>query len=415
MKRSLILVLIAASIVATLPSAVVAQSVQPVRRVVLVLAPYLEWSDITPENAPAIAELGGSGALGNLNMSNRGRLSRVSSPVQGALTLSAGSWAAEDPLAAAAYDSTEYYEGGTAADAFLRATGANPNGAQVVYLGMSRAARFNEQAETLAVKLGALGQAIVDAGGITAAVGNSDSGYEVRGLARSRPAALVAMDAQGRVLLGDVSSGLLQSDSGAPFGISTDLAAFKKEYQRVSEELSKATGPALVVLDPGDLQRAKEFAPDASPAVAQAHHRQAVRTLDVIVDIVMEGLPDESVVMVVPQVLVETPGEVMGLAPAIIAGPGWSGYVSSSSTQRNGLVTNLDVSATVAEALGIEKPVEVLGNPMVAVRDPGSLERRVAELSAMNDTAVAVDSAKPEIINAFIACTTLILMLATVV
>ncbi|MDP2182464.1 MAG: hypothetical protein Q8K99_07830 [Actinomycetota bacterium] len=415
MKRSLTLVVIVASIVATLLPAAAAKDVQPARRVVLVLAPYLEWSDITAESAPAIAELGASGALGNLNMRNRGRLSSLSSPVQGALTLSSGSWAAEDPLAAAAYGSDEYYEGGTAGDAFLRATGADSAGAQVVYLGMSRALRFNEQAETLAVKLGALGQAIVDAGGTTAAIGNSDSGYEVRGLARSRPAALVAMDAQGRVVLGDVSSGLLQSDSEAPFGISTDLAAFEKEYQRVSEELSKATGPVLVVLDPGDLQRAKEFAPEASPAVARAHHRQAVRTLDVIVDIVMNGLPDDSVIMVVPQALVETPGEVMGLAPVIVAGPGWSGYASSSSTQRTGLVTNLDVAATVTGSLGIEKPVEVLGNPMVPVRNSGSLADRVAELSSMNDAAVAVDSAKPAIINAFIACTTLILMLATVV
>lgn len=415
MKRLIIGILALAMSTVCLVPARAAEEAPPSRRVVVVLAPYLQWSDITAEAAPAMTKLGEAGAVGNLNTRSRGRLVSVSSPIQGALTLSAGSWAADDVRAAAAYDSSEYYEGGTAAEAFLRVTGTDSDGAEIVYLGMPRAQRFNAQAETLAVKLGALGQAVVDAGGATAAIGNSDSGYEIRGLARSRPAALVAMDAEGRVSYGDVSSELLQSDPQAPFGISTDLAAFKREYERVSAELSQTDGPTFMVLDPGDLQRAKEFAPEVSPAVAKAHHRQAVRSLDVIIGLVMQDLSEDSVVMVVPHVLEEVPGQVMGLAPVIVGGPGLSGYVSSSSTQRDGLSTNLDVAATVLHELGVAKPVEVLGNPMVSISDDAPLEERIAMLSAMNDAAVSVDSAKPAIINAFIACTTLILLLATIV
>ena len=61
----------------------------------------------------------------------------------------------------------------------------------------------------------------------------------------------------------------------------------------------------------------------------------------------------------------------------MIAGPGYSGYATSSSTHRRGLVTNLDVTATVLDALGLDAPVQVLGNPITTQPGPASVEPRV--------------------------------------
>ena len=78
-----------------------------------------------------------------------------------------------------------------------------------------------------------------------------------------------------------------------------------------------------------------------------------------------------------------------GLGPIVISGEGWDGYLTSNSTQRTGLVTNLDVTATALDVLGLERPVQVLGNAMVTEPAPAELESRVAILDRMNRTAVA--------------------------
>ncbi len=388
---------------------------KPTDRVVLLLAPYTQWEDIDPDTAPFLFSLAEDGAVGDINVRNRGLVSGPPTPTQGALTFGAGSWAGEDPLAPSAYGVEEHYEGGDAAEAFKRVTGVPVADNEIVYLGMPRTARLNEGANTLAVTLGAIGQTIVDAGGATAAIGNSDSGYEVRGLWRSRPAPLVAMDAEGRVRFGAVSTELLDNDPTAPYGFATDLAVLESEIVRVSEGLDAVGGPGLIVIDPGDSERAFEAAPNVSDSVADVHHDSAVRTLDAVARMAYESLPDDGVLIVAPQVMGEEAGVASGLGPVIVSGPGWEGYLSSSSTQRRGLVTNLDVAATVLDTLGLESPVEVLGNPFVAESTDDAIETRIEQLQAMNDTAVAIDSAKPAVINGFIAFTTLALVVGAIV
>ncbi len=116
-----------------------------------------------------------------------------------------------------------------------------------------------------------------------------------------------------------------------------------------------------------------------------------------------------------PPVTGETSGTIAGLGPAIAYRRGMGGYLSSSSTQRTGLVTNLDVAATVLDELGIERPVQILGNPMISEPTPLSLEERVQRLVDTNRTAVAVDAAKPGVLNFLIAVTLVVLVLATFV
>lgn len=384
-------------------------------RVTLVLAPYLNWSDVTPEATPYLWALAQDGAVGNLNVRNRNRSAHEGTPTEGALTFSAGSWAAADSFAPSAYGFEEYYEGGSAAEAFERMTGKPTQDAQLVFLGMPRTQRLNDSNTTLDVQIGALGQSIVDVGGQTAAIGNADSGYEVRGLWRSRPAPLVAMDSQGRVGLGDISTDLLANEPEAPFGYEADRNVMLEVHTKVAFELDRDPGPALIVLDPGDLQRAHEFAPEVAPEVAEAHHERAVASLDEFVRLIDGSRPNGGVLIIAPPVVNDQPGAMAGLAPIIISGDGWEGLLSSSSTQRDGLVTNLDIAATVLGILGVDSPTSVLGNKMIAAADPAPAKDRIAALVELNETAIAIDSAKPAILNGYITLTTLVLLAGTVV
>jgi len=387
------------------------------QRVTVVLAPYLVWDDLTTTSTPTLLRLAENGAIGAANVRARVRApGGVPSPTESALCISAGAWALPSSDALASFVATESYEGsGTAAEAYRRVFGAALGSARIGYLGLPQVQRFNESESTDAF-VGVLGQAVADAGGLTAAVGNSDVGYPDTTIRFERPAAVVGADLEGRVNAGDVSADLLTESVASPYGRRTDLVRFADALQRVNQLTSSHRGPSLVVLDPGDMTRAREFASRATTGSAQAQRVAALRTLDAVVALAAKSAGDDGVVIVVSQALnTNQDGDPEGLGPCIVSGPGWSGYLTSASTHRAGIVTNLDVTATVLEQLGIVRPVEVLGNPMSAVAGPAAIGERVDHLQGMNVAATSIEIAKGSVLNLYIGFAVVLLIIAAFV
>jgi len=417
-----ILVCAAALAVACLASAGIAHAAQgastpPVRRVTVVLAPYLVWEDLTPTSTPTLMRLAQNGAIGAANV--RGRVrgpGGVPSPTESALSISAGAWALPPVESLASFVATESYEGsGTAAEAYRRVFGVPMGSARIGYLGRPQVQRFNEDAPTDAF-IGVLGQAIADAGGLTAAIGNSDVGYPGTTLRFERPAAVVGADLTGRVNAGDVSAELLTDSVSSPYGRRTDLARFAATLQRVDQLSSSHRGPSLVVLDPGDLTRTREFASQATTEAAFSQRVAALRALDEVVAMASKSTGEDGVLIVISQALnTDQEGEPEGLGPCIISGSGWNGYLTSASTHRAGVVTNLDVTATVLDRLGITRPVEVLGNPMSSVPGPAAVGERVARLQAMNAATTSIEIAKGAVLNLYIGFAVVLLLIAAFV
>lgn len=407
----------AALVVLTLSAGAALATTRPPRspqRVVIVLTPYLRWSDITTQT-PALHALASDGAVANMNTKNRNRAAAFPSTVeQAALTISSGAWAAMERGGPSAYSVDEPYNEGTAAEAFARLTGSAPSGADVVFLGLPKVLRQSAAANTVDVVPGTMGGAIVEAGGVTAAIGNGDTGRRSPEMSRSRPAALVAMDYQGLVRHGDVSTGTLHDDVTEPYGVATDVELFMAEYADVERSIGDTAGPALVVLDPGDLTRVAGIKSVTDPTQSEAQHAKAVATVDAILGLVRDSLPSDALLLVVTPVNEEAIGTVSGLAPIIAYGAGYTGYLESSSTQRTGLVTNLDVAATVLSFLDVERPVQVLGNPFVADGADAPLSERLERLSTADVAAVSVDTAKPAVVNGFIGITLIVLITSTV-
>lgn len=380
------------------------------RQVIIVLAPYITWDDITSGAMPATRELAARGTVGNLNPRSSARFLPAPTPPHIALTMSAGSPAAFDPLAPPAYNAAQPLDIGTAAQSYVRSMGTDPKAAAIVYLGLPRVLRAN-QTTTLDTVPGALGQAIVDAGGATGAVGNSDGGYIDGMLYRSRPAAVLAMDATGLVNYGDISADVLEQDQSAPYGLTTNMPAFEAAYAKTLSELAGHGGPGLVVLDPGDAERAFNFTADASPDAAEAHRLRAAARIDAVVALAMKTAPKDAVIMVVPSGQARPSAGPSGFGPVIISGAGFdSGLVSSPSTHRKGLMTDLDVSATVLGILGIDRPVEILGNACTAGWSSANAVSRYGYLKAMQATAIAVDTVRPAVQNSYITITVIVLL-----
>lgn len=412
MKRfgsRLVFLLLAATLLGVIPFPAIAQE-PAARTVVIVLAPYLTWSDITGGRMPVTRGLANEGTISNLNIRSATRYAPDPTQTHIALTMSAGSPLMYDVAAASAYDADQVMEAGSAGDAYRRAMAVDPGEAAIVYLGLPRimAALADVTYDTVP---GALGQAIVDAGGSTAAIGNSDGGHRLGDVLRSRPAAVLAMDASGRVLYGDVSAGILADDAAAPYGVSTDLAAMQTAYAQALDSTAAHGGPALIVLDAGDPERAANFRSESSPQAAEEHRLNAAAKVDAVVDLALTSLPQDAVLVVLSTGQLKPIAGPSGYGPMVVAGPGVRpGLLTSSSTHRTGLVTDLDVSATVLSLLGIERPLEVLGNAASIEPSASSLDDRIAYLQGLNDTAVAVDTVRPAVQMTYIAVTVIVLI-----
>ncbi|MHB9003529.1 MAG: hypothetical protein ACYC6C_05635 [Coriobacteriia bacterium] len=349
-----------------------------------------------------------------MNVQNRNRNAlEPNTPEQAVLTFSAGAWAALDLLSPSAYTVDEEYNAGTAGEAYTRLTGSPANGSHVVYMGMPRIERLSKTAGTLDVVPGTLGGELVAADGATAAVGNSDSGRGGDQAGHNRLAAVAAMDYEGRVRYGNVSQDLLRDDIQEPYGVATDMSALSRALGDAERALGTVAGPQLIVVDSGDLSRVAAVEHITSPEVSARQHADAVRTLDRVVARAWEELPDDALLMVLTPIEAETSETVPGLAPAIVYGEGYSGRLTSSSTQRLGLVTNLDVAATVLDAFGIDRPVQILGNPMTSDAASFGLSERIADLTTMDRAAMAIDFARASVVNGFIGSTLFVLIMST--
>ena len=143
----------------------------------------------------------------------------------GALTLSAGRWAAA----------------------------ATTGPADAASLARQRSANDRSLAPPI---LGSLGDAVRAAGGRTAAVGNSDPGRRP-GATSLRPAELVATDSRGGIDFTATDPGdVLADDATAPFGVRTDPALIRSAVASALATIELGRTPGLLVVDSGDLARA---------------------------------------------------------------------------------------------------------------------------------------------------------------
>jgi hypothetical protein len=406
MKRvwSMMLAAVAiATVCSATASTAMAAAPTPAPKVTIVIATGLTWADITPTSTPTLWRLAETGAVGNLNARMRNREdAEPPSALEGALDISAGNWATPSFEAGAAYNVTETVGAISAGETFRRLTGEGVATAAICFTGMPATLAANTDAEA-AVVIGTLGQAVRDAGGLTGAIGNSDAIDKLGDPKRQRPAAVAAIDARGLVDAGDVSAGLLRESPDAPYGMQTDLASFERALTFFDAGASAHGGPALLVLDPGDAYRARSNALQASPSVAAAQHAAAVSELDRVVEIAQtHGGQEDTLIVASESPASETAGGIQGFGPILVSGSGLSGYLSSASTHRIGTVTNLDVTATALEAMGITPPVQVVGSAFTSAPAPTAAEQRVAHLRALNSTAVSIDGLRGLVSDAYI-------------
>lgn len=341
------------TMLATAPAPAPSAALPTFRTVVVVLAPYLTWDDVSNGRAPAIEGLAVDGAVANASV-RATSISNDPDALRGAAVLSAGR-----PVGSPAGDGT--------------VPGA-PHGA--------------------------LGGAIRGAGGRTAAIGTSASSATDALGTTGAPAAYVARDSVGMIDEVEVSARLLRSDATVAGGLTTDLDVLELAY-RDALDATAGGGPTLIVIDAGDGERARNA---AGVSGAWEHAREdAVTVTDGAVRVAMRSLPRDAALIIVSTAEYATAGSA-GFGPVLVYGAG-PGVLRSAATRIDGTVTLPDVSVTALALLGVESPSDMTGAVLEIVPGVGSGTERVESRALADARARSVEALRTPVWFAYLgAC-----------
>lgn len=293
----------------------------------------------------------------------------------GCLSLGAGTRCFTREEGGQAFDAGETVEGCRAPALWVQRTGGKPGDSSIFMVSLPRVA--SEQAGLpYAAAPGALGQALSDAGILTAVVGNADDASGPH-----REAACIAMDRLGRVPLGSVGQGFAVADAAAPGGFHTDSQAL---LDAAGDALAR--GARFLVVETGDTARVDRDADEIQAAARPMRRREAIRRADRIVAGLLDRLDPAASLLILlsPTPSLDAARSGGFLTPVLMAGAGVPprpGLLSSPSTRTAGLVTNTDIAATVLSFLEVRPPAQVVGRPLEVKPETRSVSKLLAALA----------------------------------
>ncbi len=365
----------------------VAQSAKP-DKVLIFGIPRLGIRDLADGRMTNLSRLARGGAVSVNSTRTSGS---QPSPTETYATIGAGTRVTPQPDAADARMADEPVEGSTAREVVERRTGRAAKGQVVVVGGPGAIAGTDPEAGSAP---GAFGQALNDGGKRVSVINNSDSINEFGDPVVDRPAAIALMNSAASVNFGNVSGSiggggaapeLLQRDPAAPFGIRANPATYVDETRTALKEAD------VVLVDPGDTDRAGQYSSFTSKSAAEGLRRTALRRTDAILGRLAGTLPKGTLLLVVG---VSPPADGWGLTPVVAYGTGVrTGYLYSPATRRTGLTTTTDIAPTVLHDLGIAPPKGMVGSPLQYERGPvdfGRLQALDRAASAREDVYSAM-------------------------
>jgi hypothetical protein len=373
--------IVAMSLTTAAPSA--AHHAPGCRRAVIFTLPGITWRDVNEFEPPELLDVIEDGASGSISVRT---ISPSTSYSSGFATIGAG--ARIDGIAAA---------GGLADEG----TGDPP-------LVFEARVTALEEIEELAdesgygARPGALAAALDDP---LVAIGNADLGNEVATpLGPGRWSALAAMDDDGIVELSATYPELLEPDPDAPFGVRTS--------QEDAEDAVDATFRvecASVVIDHGDLERADQASALEFGEGIEAR-KSALLAADALLGYVRERMDFSHDMLVVVSPTSPDWADDTHLGIVAVEGEGYppGSTITSPSTRRRGVATLPDIAPTVLEHIGIERPAEMNGRPLLA---DGARADPVQAAVEFDQESVFVDSLKGPISFWFVICQVLVYVL----
>ncbi len=382
------------------------------RRIFLIDAPFVTWDDIGAASTPNLNSTLESAGIANLvARSNVRNEDETATPNETAASLASGWWMQEPSdvvtlpisestaaMAANAQDEDGDDEEASASDA----EAASDSTSAPVAADLAILPQIVEYAGGRTLP-GRLAQALSDAGMQTAAVGASDYWENT-----VRPAAIAAADQDGLVdFCASDPNSILISDDSAPGGWRTDYAVLLDSIDYTAAQLAETGG--LIAIDTGDLYRAghhRLLLDDPDSQGIQEAWAEALSSFDEVVGHVLDLMDDDDVLIVYSTLAEATLADHSdeSYSPLVIIGGGMDGLLHSPITGRDGIVTVLDLSDTIAELAGCS---EIADNGGMLIPVDGSADSDVSTIVYELDIAAsygrAIDQSIDSVLYAFVA------------
>lgn len=323
-------------------------------QVILILINQLSFIDYTIySELPGFKQLEEQGAKGAMNVNSAaGRTDEnsylsIGSGSRGVGTIKmAGSFMADEMIGSQI----------RAKDIYFQQTGEKITSKDsILFLSIGR---LQQQQQKFSFKISALGEVLKENGYKSRVFGNSDTDEKIR------YAPLIVMDKEG-VSFGDIGTKTNMDDPSRPYGIKTN-------YSYLLEQLKESVSldASLIVFDLGDLYRYEQFKEQMKQEHADHLKKEIFYEMGIFIQDIIKELHDQQTLIVAsPMVDGISAKEKYLLAPIWIYHDPLEGkMLTSGTTKREGLVTNIDLAPTILKSLRIkEKPVEMLGESIEAV------------------------------------------------
>ncbi len=356
------------------------------RKAVLIVVDRVDLSELM--SGKNLERLASEGSLGLLNA----RTAKLIASENTYLTIGCGARADGGPYGKDAFNTNEVVDkivGLEAGTIFQHRTGLTPPTNSVVNLGIVDILKRNAELPSTVLP-GLLGETLKKNGLKVAVLGNADINGEPH-----REVALIAMDEEGIVPLGDVGNTLCLKDQTVLGGYRTD---YETLLSRVREYLKQAD---FLVIELGDISRIDSQSGLAEEKVTAAQKERAIKAIDELVGGLLNeiGSGKTLVMVVTPTPSRANLKEKANLTSLLISGSGFRGGVlSSDTTRRRGIVSNTDIAPTILSFFEIETPYQMSGRPIFAL----SQKNPVPYLLNLSTKAIAIYQTRNAVLTLFV-------------
>lgn len=351
-------------------------------QITLILINQLSYTDYSIyQDISGFKLLEENGARGFMNINSGGSRSAANSY----LSIGSGTKANGIKDMGDSFMADELIAGGKSANQlYLQQTGREIASKEaIIFLSIEKLKKAEQK---YPIKVGALGE-LLKANNLSSSVyGNNDIDKRIR------YAPLITMDETG-LSYGDVGATTLQNDELRPFGIKTDYDMLLTNWEK---DLNNGT--SLVVIDLGDLSRLAELNDQMSKEYGQIVKTEIYKEMGDFISKIINKL-DKNQTLIVASPMVNNEGIKSSnlLAPIWIYGDNIEGNIlTSNTTKREGIVVNIDITATIIDLLHIkEQPIEMIGEKIEIINSGIDLDKELYHIAS-------IYSLRPQVVYSYV-------------
>jgi len=373
---------------------------------VLFIMDQVSLDEISEVNTPNLDYLIEQGAVALMNSRSNGSLSSPDTY----LTIGAGRRANTNLDANYTFNIGTKFKGKNVKKIYQALTGINIDTDEVDIVNIRLPEIIKENlAGDYNAQPGTLGETLKKSGMKVAVIGNSDYLGQDLDYQFGREAAMIGIDKKGMIYLGDVGQKTLIATDQHPFGFFTNQKYLMGKFEEFSAQAE------LIIIESGDTARVEAF---RDSLLSQRYHKlknlALRRTDDLLGKLIAEvNFQEEQLMVIIPTPAYVARSKGQRLTLNILAGKDIKdGLLTSPTTKRKGIITNLDIAPTILKFLGIdENSTQFLGDAIESVK----MELPLIKVKRLDNQITKTFNWRPFLIKGFILLQIMVLILAALV